>query len=266
MALRRGSKLIGVAHLEELYSATAHSINKFGQPVGQDVPDWNGTARPLADKLQGEYCSLENLNELIHGQGLFDAFNSSPGSMWTYLSFSGPFENIDSFSMNVLKPLIQSQKCKPYAILVDDEPLGIVTFLRINPEWGSIEIGNVIFSQKLQRTRASTDAIYLMADHALTHLNYRRLEWKCDSLNKPSWMAALRYGFSYEGIFRNALVYKGRSRDTAWFSITCDEWKNNGIRNGFLDWLDHTNFDENDVQKSKLKTCIIDAGERNNHD
>ena len=136
-----------------------------------------------------------------------------------------------------------------------DEVIGSASFMRNREANGSTEIGCVLFGHKLQRTRMATEAIYLMMEHAFDELGYRRLEWKCDARNTKSRAAALRFGFSYEGIFRQDLIVKGRNRDTAWYSIIDKEWYD--IKRSFLTWLDPKNFDVNLHQKKRLETRRI---------
>src|SRR5262249_660992 len=121
----------------------------------------------------------------------------------------------------------------------------------IEPVHGVIEVGSITFSPRLKKTRAATESMYLMMRRAFDELGYRRYEWKCDSLNAPSRAAAERYGFTFEGIFRNAIVYKGRSRDTAWYSITDAEWP--CVRAAFEAWLDPANFTEQGQQRRSLR-------------
>jgi RimJ/RimL family protein N-acetyltransferase len=128
--------------------------------------------------------------------------------------------------------------------------VGTAALLRIEPTHGVIEVGSITFAPQLKKTRAATESMYLMMRRAFDELGYRRYEWKCDSLNAPSRAAAARYGFTFEGIFRKAVVYKGRSRDTAWFSITADEWPR--VRAAFAAWLDPVNFDKDGNQKRRL--------------
>jgi RimJ/RimL family protein N-acetyltransferase len=140
------------------------------------------------------------------------------------------------------------------ARLPEETPAGIASYLRIAPEHGSIEIGHIWFGAPLRRTTAATEAIYLLARHAFDELGYRRLEWKCDSLNAPSRRAAERFGFTFEGVFRKHMVLKGRNRDTAWYAITDDEWP--CIRAGFEAWLSPTNFDAGGAQRRDLRGLI----------
>jgi RimJ/RimL family protein N-acetyltransferase len=140
------------------------------------------------------------------------------------------------------------------APLPEARPLGIASYLRIKPEFGVIEIGHIWFGVPLQRTPAATEAIYLLVRHALDELGYRRLEWKCNALNAASRRAAERFGFSFEGVFRKHMVVKGRSRDTAWYAITDDEWPS--IRHGFEAWLSQENFDSDGKQRRRLGELI----------
>ncbi|KAK1937096.1 Uncharacterized protein P3T76_009874 [Phytophthora citrophthora] len=136
--------------------------------------------------------------------------------------------------------------------MVNGQAVGGTDYLRIEPSHGVIEIGHIYYSSCLSKTCAATEAMYLLAANAF-QLGYRRYEWKCDSLNVPSRKAAARYGFMFEGTFRQVVVYKGRNRDTSWFSIIDKDW-NGGLKSAFERWLDTTNFDENGQQKLKRST------------
>jgi RimJ/RimL family protein N-acetyltransferase len=154
----------------------------------------------------------------------------------------------------------QSSQDPLYFTLVrlrDERPLGLASYLRITPEFGVIEIGHIWFGAPLQRTIAATEAIYLLARHAFDDLGYRRLEWKCNALNAASRRAAERFGFKFEGVFRKHQVVKGRNRDTAWYAITDDDWA--AIRAGFESWLAPGNFEEDGVQKRRLRELIAAA-------
>jgi len=131
--------------------------------------------------------------------------------------------------------------------------IGIMSYMRIRPQFGSVEVGFILYSHLLQRTTGATEAIYLMARHVFETLGYRRFEWKCDNANEASKRAATRLGFQYEGLFRKDMVYKGRNRDTAWFSITDDEWPD--VKAGFAKWLHPSNFDIDGKQILPLTTC-----------
>jgi RimJ/RimL family protein N-acetyltransferase len=141
--------------------------------------------------------------------------------------------------------------------LTDGRPLGFASYLQIRPEFGVVEIGNIVFGSPLKRTTAATEAIYLLARRAFDDLGYRRLEWKCNALNAASRAAAERFGFTFEGIFRNHQVVKGHNRDTAWLSITDREWP--PIRAGFDAWLSPANFDADGHQLRPLEELIADA-------
>jgi RimJ/RimL family protein N-acetyltransferase len=173
--------------------------------------------------------------------------------MWTYLPY-GPFATLDSYhvwAMDVCKrpdPMF-------YAIVdkTTDRAVGVASYLRIDPAAGSIEVGHINYSPLLQRTPAGTEAMFLMMERAFA-LGYRRYEWKCDSLNAPSRAAAQRLGFSFEGIFRQATVMKGRNRDTAWFAVIDREWPT--LKSAFQRWLNPSNFDESGKQRARLSALI----------
>ena len=229
---------------------TNHTYNELGQPIGLPVPDW--TAPPLPDQspLVGRYCRLEGLQVVRHAQDLFAAYNLDPtGATWTYLGY-GPFPDVAAFEA-WMAGAERSTDPLFYAIidLARDQVVGYISYLRIAPAAGSIEVGSVVYSPLLQRTPAGTEAIYLLMQHAFT-LGYRRFEWKCDALNAPSRRAAQRYGFSCEGIFRQALIYKGRNRDTAWYACIDQEWP--ALDAAYQRWLDPTNFDEQGQQRHTL--------------
>ena len=169
--------------------------------------------------------------------------------MWTYLSY-GPFDTLNSYRGWAEE---MSRRSDPlfYAIIerATERALGVASYLRINPPAGTIEVGHIGYSPPLQRTPAATEAMFLMMERAFT-LGYRRYEWKCDSLNGPSRAAAQRLGFSFEGVFRQATVVKGRNRDTAWFSVIDGEWP--ALRDAFQRWLHPANFDEQGKQRMRL--------------
>lgn len=225
-------------------------MNELGQPIGFDVPDWRASARPPRAVMSGRYCRVEPLDAARHGPELHAAYAlDRAGRMWTYL-FSGPFADESEF-LQWLAPRQASEDPLFFTILdaATDRAVGLASYLRIDPPHGVIEVGHIAFSPLLQRTPAATEAMYLMMKNAFD-LGYRRYEWKCDSLNAPSRRAAERLGFTFEGIFRQAIVYKGRNRDTAWYSIIDSEWP--ALAERFERWLDPGNFDANGRQKSSL--------------
>ncbi len=218
-------------------------------PIGQAV-DYTPASLPENRPLQGQYCRLEPFDLARHAQGLFNAYlQDEAGKNWTYLSVDG-FDDPAKFKTWAAETCTKSD---PFFYAVTDpesgQATGLASYLRINPAAGSIEVGWINFSPLLQSTRASTEAMYLMMREAF-RLGYRRYEWKCDSLNGPSNRAATRLGFTFEGIFRQALVYKGRNRDTAWFSVLDGEWS--VLKARFERWLAPDNFDESGQQLRAL--------------
>jgi RimJ/RimL family protein N-acetyltransferase len=200
--------------------------------------------------MEGRFCRLEPLDIATHVESLYSANSlDASGRIWTYLPY-GPFASFAEY-----RQWMETTCC-------GDDPLffaignrssgraaGVASFMRIDCGNGSIEIGHVCFSPGLQRTVAATDAIFLMIDKAFA-LGFRRCEWKCNALNAASRTAALRLGFSFEGIFRQAAVIKGRNRDTAWFSIIDSEWQSR--RSAFEKWLQPSNFDDQGRQRARL--------------
>jgi len=197
--------------------------------------------------MVGRTVTLQPLDRARHAPALFDACRDAPGSLFTYLSF-GPFTTVDEVGA-VINAQNSAPGWQPYAIVVDGTVLGFASYLRIDPANGTIEIGSILFSPRLQRTTAATEALYLMIRNAFG-LGYRRCEWKCDDLNAPSRAAALRLGFRYEGTFVNATHYKGRSRDTAWYAITDDRWP--ALDDSYRAWLATDNFDADGNQRRPL--------------
>ena len=227
--------------------------NKLGQPIGAALINWQSCQRPSRTAMQGRYCRVEILDLVAHSEDLFNAFaKDADHSNWTYLPY-GPFPGLVSFQQWVQKQVIGADPL--FHAVIDNKTnkaVGIATYLRIEPDVGVIETGHIHFSPLMQRTPVSTEAMYLMMRRVFDELGYRRYEWKCDALNAPSCTAAERLGFQFEGVFRQATMYKGRNRDTAWFSILDSEWPE--IKAGFERWLSADNFDENGQQKSNLVT------------
>jgi RimJ/RimL family protein N-acetyltransferase len=226
--------------------------NLHGQPVGKDLPDWTPRPRPSRTVLEGRFCRLEPLDPDRHAAELYAANGEAADERnWTYFVY-GPFPSIESYTA-WMRQVFAGPDPHFYAIRRNSDGLaaGIAAYLRIDPAVGSIEVGHLNFSPRLQRTPASTEALYLLMANAFETLGYRRYEWKCDTLNAPSRAAAQRLGFTYEGLFRQATVYKGRNRDTAWFSILDSEWP--ALKQALLAWLDPENFDEAGRQKRRLE-------------
>lgn len=225
--------------------------NDYGQPVGQSLSGWTARDFPTATVLNGQYCRLEKIDFCQHVEDLFNAYQSADnGQDWTYLSV-GPFDNRQDFD-RYIQQLVVSEDPRHYAVIdnLSGKALGTLALMRIDRNNGVVEVGFVVYSPLLKQTRIATEAQYLLMAYAFDKLGYRRYEWKCDALNAPSRAAALRLGFRYEGLFRNAVVYKGRSRDTAWFSIVEAEWPD--LKRAYTRWLSTENFDEKGQQRIKL--------------
>ena len=229
--------------------------NEHGQPIGDEVPGWGPRPSVEPVTLTGRTCRVEPLGE-GNLDALYDALCvRSPRETWTYI-MGGPYDDRDGFAGHVAD-LHALPACVPLAIMAPGgQGLGIACYLRIDPANGSAEVGGIVMSSALQRTTASTESMYLMMRHVFDDLGYRRYEWKCDSLNEPSRRAATRYGFRYEGRFRNALVYKGRNRDTDWYSVTDEEWQH--LRPAYEAWLDPANFDDRGRQRAPLACPTVD--------
>ena len=212
------------------------------QPVGEPI-DATPAARPQRSPLHGRYVDVVPVDADAHGAGLYQAA--------TYLSI-GPWADRASFRSWLLQ-YAQSQDPFPYALVdkASGSAAGMATYMRIEPVHRVIEVGSIWYSPALQRSRAATEAMYLMAKHAFEDLRYRRYEWKCNSLNEPSRRAALRLGFTYEGLFRQHMIARGRNRDTAWFSMLDREWP--ARRAAFERWLAPENFDADGRQRLPLR-------------
>ena len=220
--------------------------NDHGQPVGEPVPGWTPRKPPTPRLLEGRHCTLVALADADRSR-LYDAVVAgAPPQLWTYMS-GGPFSDRDSFD-DYLDGL--AAQTHVMVVLAPTEQ-GIACYWNTSTVHGSTEVGSVTWAPTLQRTAAATEAVVLMMRHAFDDLGYRRFEWKCDSLNEPSRRAAQRLGFRYEGRFRNAVVYKGRNRDTDWFAVTDAEWPALSAR--FDAWLDPANFDEDGRQREPLR-------------
>jgi len=231
-------------------------INPWGQPLGAPIPDWQPRPYPQRCVLTGWGCRLEPVDPLVHGEDLWQAFALDDGSLWTYLT-SGPFVDQAAF-MQWLHTISQQQDPLFFSIIdtASNQSLGLASYLRIDPTAGSVEVGWLHFSPALQRSRLATAAMVLMMEYAFS-LGYRRYEWKCNALNRPSWQAAVRLGFLYEGTFRQARVDKGHSRDTAWFSILDREWPQ--LLPCYQQWLADDNFDNQEQQLSRLSQLTAEA-------
>lgn len=226
-------------------------VNEYQQPVGEALENWSVRQRPDRVTLKGRFCRLVPLDSSQHFDDLYAAYGkATDGRDWTYM-FTGPFENENQFRGH-LNGAATSSDAVHFAVidLKTEKAVGTLALMRIEPVHGVMEVGHVAFSPSLKRTPVSTEAHFLLMTYAFETLGYRRYEWKCDSLNAPSRKAAERLGFTYEGLFRQAIVYKGRTRDTTWFSIIDSEWP--AVRTGFERWLDAANFDAQGQQIQSL--------------
>lgn len=228
----------------------AHEIDELGNPVGMPVNDDRTPAIPDRSRvLLGDYARLEPLARR-HATELWTAFSDdADGRMWTYMH-AGPFGDEAAFTL-WLTQLCALDSLFLYAIIDRDTDvaIGFASYLRVDPGSRSIEVGWVTFSPRLQRSRVGTDAMFVMMREAFA-LGYRRYEWKCNALNAPSIAAAHRYGFSFEGLFRQALTVKGRNRDTAWFAVIDRDWPS--LESAFERWLAADNFDASGRQRRRL--------------
>ena len=220
----------------------------MSQPVGDPV-DARPAQKPGPVTLQGRYGRLEKLNAARHAAGLWEALRGYD-EVWAYL-FHGPFSERRDFDAYVE---MFAAREDPYAYAIIDREgrtAGFATLMEIRPANRVVEVGNILYSPKLQRTPLATEVQYLLARYAFEELGNRRYEWKCNSLNEPSRRAALRFGFTFEGIFRQHMIVKGRNRDTAWFAMTDHEWP--ARKAAFEAWLTPANFDDEGRQKKKLE-------------
>jgi len=222
-------------------------------PLGEPLPDWQPRPRPTRVTLTGRYCRLEPLDAQRHTDALFSAYAQAADTArdWTYLSV-GPFADAEAFRAYIER--ISAQSDPLHFAVVDlstEQPLGTLALMNQRPEHGVVEVGFVVLWPALQRSRLATEAQFLLMRYVFDELGYRRYEWKCDSLHQRSRNAALRLGFRYEGTFRQAIVYKQRSRDTAWFSIIDKDWPL--VSAALSQWLSPNNFDANGEQIRRLK-------------
>jgi RimJ/RimL family protein N-acetyltransferase len=206
--------------------------------------------------MRGAHVMLRPVDPSRDAEALYSQSHPPTGDpgIWTYL-FDGPYSDAEEFRRGL--HAVQSSEDPLFhtiAKLPDEQPAGVASFLRITPEHGVIEIGNIWFGPALQRTTGATEAIYLLARRAFDELGYRRLEWKCNALNAASRRAAERFGFQFEGVFRQHMVIKGRNRDTAWYAILDHEWPS--IRAGLEAWLSPENFDADGVQRRSLQEVL----------
>jgi RimJ/RimL family protein N-acetyltransferase len=238
-------------HPEGIYGANYETDPDTGLAVGTLVQNGDPAIRPQRVRMAGRYVTLVPLDPAEHGPALWEhAARKENRALWRYL-FDGPFGDYGALSQ-ALKKKAASEDPLFFAITDNrsERAVGYASFMRIEPAHRCLEVGGILYTPALQRTRGATEAMYLMARYVFDELGYRRYEWKCDALNRISRRAALRLGFQFEGIFRQHMIIKGRNRDTAWFSMLDSEWP--ARKKAFEDWLDPSNFDEAGLQKSAL--------------
>jgi RimJ/RimL family protein N-acetyltransferase len=227
-------------------------------PVGEPVDPLPLGKGPERAPLKGRYVRLEPLDAKHHRASLFACSHSRPqdADLWTYMAY-GPFADRAAFEAWAED---RARSTDPLFFAIVDgasgQASGMASYLNVVPANGTIEIGHIWFSPALQKTRAATEAIFLMIRHAFEDLGYRRVEWKCDALNEASKRAARRFSFTYEGTFRQHMVVKGHNRDTAWFAMLDHEWPR--VKEAFERWLSPENFDPSGRQRTSLSALMSD--------
>ena len=219
--------------------------------MNTDLSHWQPRPFPPHEPLQGRLIRLEPLDAARHGDDLWQELQGPDPALWGYLPY-GPFAERAAFDA-WLAGHADGRDPQCYAVVeqASARALGLLAYLRITPKDGCIEIGHIAFSAALQRTPGASEAMFLLARQALDELGYRRLEWKCNARNARSRRAAERFGFSYEGLFRQHLIVKGENRDTAWYALIDSEWPQ--CRQAFQHWLAADNFDAEGRQKRRLE-------------
>jgi len=225
-----------------------------GNPIWGEV-DCTPAKRPARTTMNGRYVSIVPLDPAAHAQSLYDGTHGADQeALWLYMS-EGPFADLAAFR-DYLDKRARSDDPLSFTIIdnITNEAVGHASSMRITPEHRVIEVGNIFYTPAVARKRGATEAMYLMACHAFQDLGYRRYEWKCNALNAPSRRAALRLGFSFEGIFLQHMIQKGRSRDTAWYSMLDGEWPS--YRAAYEQWLSLDNFDGRGGQRRPLREFL----------
>ena len=236
----------------------AEHFNELGQPIGFPLTRWTARPCPPRSAMEGRFCRVEPIDPARHAADLHAAYLlDNDGRNWTYLPY-GPFAHFEEYR-DWLERAATSDDPLVHCIIESrsNRAVGVASFMRIDPSAGVIEVGGINYAPPLQRTPAATEAMYLLMRRVFDEFGYRRYEWKCDSLNAPSRAAAQRLGFRYEGMFRQATVYKARNRDTCWFSILDSEWP--ALKAAFERWLDPGNFDAAGRQMQSLSHLVQHA-------
>ncbi len=237
-----------------------NTVNGFNQPVGFSLVGWVAPTSPQQVVLEGADVLIQPLDVARDAKALFDAFNApSGGQNWTYLPY-GPFQTLSAFTGWLQSSCTGTDPM--FFTIVDratGSAVGLASYLRIDPANGVIEVGHIHLSPLVQQTRGATEAMVLMMRYVFD-LGYRRYEWKCDALNAPSRKTAQRLGFSYNGTFPWATMYKGRNRDTAWYAVTGADWPT--LNQAFTTWLDPKNFDDKGMQIQRLSDLTSAMGQK----
>jgi RimJ/RimL family protein N-acetyltransferase len=222
--------------------------------LGEQI-DWSPPLYPKREALHGRFVVVRAPDADADAGPLYEV--SRDPAIWRYLP-DGPYGSADALRDHLrVAQALDDPLLFTLARLPEGRPQGVATYLRITPQHGTIEIGHIWFGTPLQRTPAATEAIFLLLRHAFDDLGYRRMEWKCNALNEGSRRAAGRFGFRFEGVFRQHMVVKGRNRDTAWYAITDRDWP--PVRAGFQAWLAEENFDSDGGQRRTLGELIAAA-------
>ncbi len=232
--------------------------NHLGQPIGFPVPNWTARPKPPRAAIDGRLVRIEMLDAARHAADLFAANSADKeGRNWTYMPY-GPYSEEAPYR-DWVGQMAQSEDPLFHAIVdvASNKAVGVASYLRIDAPVGVIEVGHINYSPALQRTAGATEAMFLLMRRVFDELGYRRYEWKCDALNAPSRAAAERLGFVYEGTFRQAMMYKGRNRDTAWYSIIDKDWPK--IRAVYESWLAAENFDGDGRPRRRLSELMKSA-------
>ncbi len=226
-------------------------VNHLGQPIGFPLRGWTARPRPPRTAMQGRLCRVEPVDVDHHAADLHAAnLQDKDGRNWTYLAY-GPFDRLEDYRDWMRRTCLGDDPL--FHAIIDQttgRAVGVASYLRIDPPAGVIEVGHINYSPLIQRSAAATEAMFLMMKRVFDELGYRRYEWKCDALNAPSRRAALRLGFEYEGLFRQATIYKARNRDTAWYAIIDRDWP--ALKARYERWLDPANFDAQGRQRRSL--------------
>jgi RimJ/RimL family protein N-acetyltransferase len=236
-------------------------FNALGQLIGAPLPDWMPVQVPPRTTMEGRFCRIEPIDPERHAADLYAAFSTDREHRnWTYLPY-GPLQGEAEVRAWMTKTCMGADP-QFHAILDagTGKAVGVASYLRIDAAHGVIEVGHINYSPLLQRKAAATEAMFLMMRRVFDELGYRRYEWKCDALNAPSRKAALRFGFRYDGLFPQATIYKGRNRDTAWYSILDGEWPE--VSSLINAWLDPSNFTGDGTPKTSLAQAMNERSPR----